>query len=896
MGTHGRMHSNTVSGERPDIQLTRPDAPRRNSDGATQGGGVARMSTTKIVAPTPVDEEKKASLALDDFKSTGGHEDSTSSSRSTPLVGNERHDHEHERRRAASATPIRGTPPPSRPSSAASASKAQQKSKDASSVTPGGHPRRFTVSGNGQIKPLTTTQQQQQQQPLQQQQNQQNQQNQQQQEQKPNHRPRTTSHSTTATTTTTTTPAVAKITSSDHPSRRGSAVTLASSDSDNRSLAAGSIATAVGAELATEKRNQEFHALFRSIPEDEVLLEDFGCALHKEILVQGRLYISENYLCFNANIFGWVTNLVIAFEDIVDIEKRTTALVIPNAIQVSTQSSKHFFTSFLSRDQAWDLMVDIWRYSRHPSNHSMDESYDDDDDDAYQCGDSDTITGSDASYDSEYASTDAASVTDDAKEDATPRTSNASRRRAKSESDARAQDASGPAAAPEQGTTGEHQAKKETDCICRGDHFDTVVMDKTYRGTLEAIYNLLYHSDFFNTFMLEKEKSGDLKIGDWQNGDGAPQTRTISYIKPLNGSIGPKQTQCNQEEKVLACDFKDSATILKITHTPDVPSGGSFCIKTKTCLTWAGYGRVRIFVTCKVDFSKSSWLKSTIEKASIDGQIGFYNNLDASLREYMKAHASEFGGEESEGRRRRKRRSRRHGRRGGPNQQNEHIQDKPLPPNPWQATIRQACLSAGEWVLDIGRQVYDLLAALDVRSSTLLCMLSLVVLNVFIATRMAHLERQLALLQQQPQFQQQQQQKESPWFSSNDPAGGAMADGQSDHAVIDDHVYNQALWDWLASLDPNANDSETVTVAVEPPDMDAMAKVDVFDRDAASADNTGHRARQLEHLFSTKKTKLKVEHNLQDIARLIRRAERNIGHVTQNVHRQRQMLQRQVAV
>lgn len=36
---------------------------------------------------------------------------------------------------------------------------------------------------------------------------------------------------------------------------------------------------------------------------------DFGCALQKEILLQGRIYISENHICFNANIFGWVTNV-----------------------------------------------------------------------------------------------------------------------------------------------------------------------------------------------------------------------------------------------------------------------------------------------------------------------------------------------------------------------------------------------------------------------------------------------------------------------------------------------------------------------------------------------------------------------------------------------------------
>ena len=36
---------------------------------------------------------------------------------------------------------------------------------------------------------------------------------------------------------------------------------------------------------------------------------DYGCALQREILIQGRLYISENHVCFHANIFGWITDV-----------------------------------------------------------------------------------------------------------------------------------------------------------------------------------------------------------------------------------------------------------------------------------------------------------------------------------------------------------------------------------------------------------------------------------------------------------------------------------------------------------------------------------------------------------------------------------------------------------
>src|SRR5688572_12590494 len=38
-------------------------------------------------------------------------------------------------------------------------------------------------------------------------------------------------------------------------------------------------------------------------------LKDYGCALQKEILIQGRIYVSLNHICFHANIFGWTTNV-----------------------------------------------------------------------------------------------------------------------------------------------------------------------------------------------------------------------------------------------------------------------------------------------------------------------------------------------------------------------------------------------------------------------------------------------------------------------------------------------------------------------------------------------------------------------------------------------------------
>jgi hypothetical protein len=61
--------------------------------------------------------------------------------------------------------------------------------------------------------------------------------------------------------------------------------------------------------LNYKQKNDDFKRLFKELPSNERLLVDYACAMQKEILAQGRMYISLNYMCFHANIFGWETNV-----------------------------------------------------------------------------------------------------------------------------------------------------------------------------------------------------------------------------------------------------------------------------------------------------------------------------------------------------------------------------------------------------------------------------------------------------------------------------------------------------------------------------------------------------------------------------------------------------------
>ncbi|XP_070699638.1 protein Aster-B-like [Pempheris klunzingeri] len=110
-----------------------------------------------------------------------------------------------------------------------------------------------------------------------------------------------------------------------------------------------------------KQRNEDFRKLFKQLPDSERLIVDYSCALQRDILLQGRLYLSENWICFYSNIFRWETLLMVRLKDICSMTKEKTARLIPNAIQLCTDNERHFFTSFGARDRTYMMMFRLWQ-------------------------------------------------------------------------------------------------------------------------------------------------------------------------------------------------------------------------------------------------------------------------------------------------------------------------------------------------------------------------------------------------------------------------------------------------------------------------------------------------------------------------------------------------------
>jgi hypothetical protein len=391
-----------------------------------------------------------------------------------------------------------------------------------------------------------------------------------------------------------------------------------------------------GFAVASSKRNRDFHQLFRSVPEDDYLIEDYSAALQRDILLHGRLYVSEGHICFSSNILGWVTNLVISFDELMSVEKKSTAVIFPNALVISTPHARNTFASFVARDSTYELLIGIWK-TNHPNlksslngvmldnagtgdkteladpddsdgesdEGSEDEIYDEDEED--EVG-SYTDAGAGSAAASEAGDT---PVNRKVSGNATPFPPLGSTTTLMKGVDNN--DASG-ATAPAGGDFPGPATHAPTECTEGAEHYERPLIDTTIPAPLGKVYSLIFgpaSTALMRKWLVDDQKSRELNYPEGGL-DNDHKTFSYNYIKPLNGPVGPKQTKCITTCTLTAFDLDRSVSVDCSTQTPDVPSGNVFTVRTRYCLMWGPGNSTRMIATCTIEWSGKSWLKSKI--------------------------------------------------------------------------------------------------------------------------------------------------------------------------------------------------------------------------------------------------------------------------------------------
>eukprot|EP00200_Dunaliella_tertiolecta_P008373 CAMPEP_0202378358 /NCGR_PEP_ID=MMETSP1127-20130417/17680_1 /ASSEMBLY_ACC=CAM_ASM_000462 /TAXON_ID=3047 /ORGANISM="Dunaliella tertiolecta, Strain CCMP1320" /LENGTH=812 /DNA_ID=CAMNT_0048976633 /DNA_START=173 /DNA_END=2611 /DNA_ORIENTATION=- len=113
--------------------------------------------------------------------------------------------------------------------------------------------------------------------------------------------------------------------------------------------------------LGVRHRTRSLCRVFGLPDPKEELFSEFHGALRKRVLLQGRVYVFANYVCFTSNpFFGYIKKTVIPFRKVKAIRKKTHCRV-PNSIEIETLSGKkEFFTNLLNRQDAFSIIFRCW--------------------------------------------------------------------------------------------------------------------------------------------------------------------------------------------------------------------------------------------------------------------------------------------------------------------------------------------------------------------------------------------------------------------------------------------------------------------------------------------------------------------------------------------------------
>ncbi|RCK55647.1 Membrane-anchored lipid-binding protein YSP2 [Candida viswanathii] len=386
---------------------------------------------------------------------------------------------------------------------------------------------------------------------------------------------------------------------------------------------------------ALKKRDKEFHQIFKKLPKDERLIDEFSCAFSKDILVQGKMYLSDHYICFNSNILGWVTNLIIPLQEVIQIEKKSTAVLFPNGMVIRTLHQKYVFATFLSRDTTFDIITNVWhrvmlensdidpkklqatlerKRRRANSNVSQFSSIGDESDDDLE-GSEDDDDGSMADDESGHE----ASLDDNEDDNSDDKGTDDS-------------DVNGASVAATSGSGKDGNTFKglpvvgplthaPTSTGYTKDSNETFIVEDTIKAPPGVVFLILFGPDTSKYIrILKEQKNFDITESSIKGLSKDNKERSYTYIKPLGGAIGPKQTKCVIEDKVIEYLPDKYYEVEQTTQTPDVPSGNSFKVITKIFLSWAANNETKIYIVTSIEWSGKSWIKGAIEKGTIDGQ------------------------------------------------------------------------------------------------------------------------------------------------------------------------------------------------------------------------------------------------------------------------------------
>eukprot|EP01026_Neomeris_dumetosa_P038110 TRINITY_DN3100_c0_g1_i12.p1 TRINITY_DN3100_c0_g1~~TRINITY_DN3100_c0_g1_i12.p1 ORF type:complete len:629 (-),score=76.10 TRINITY_DN3100_c0_g1_i12:220-2106(-) len=370
--------------------------------------------------------------------------------------------------------------------------------------------------------------------------------------------------------------------------------------------------------LRVHQRSEELRKFFR-LPKGESLLEEFHCALKKTFLFQGRMHVFERYICFYANVFGIVKKRIIPITDVREVVRKRH-YGFPNSIQIMTVDNKlDFFTSFIARDEAFQLILTTWKqiksnrsYSSEFAQSSRDSTNNTQDEEIQPKQHTRSITydyGADSSQPQtifEMRGTDQISPSDQYQED--------------DEEDQEDTD-------EDAELTPENWQFFNKEAPEIHDQMQLLIDVELKLSTVGFAAEIL--SDTSSVFHEYHNQRGDrnLHITPWKKTPAIGHVRDLIFVSQVTSRVGPSQTSCSQIQR--ASFYREEHLVFETSQVmSDIPFGDSFTVETRWDLVNLDSNTCRLTIHCHIPFSKKIMWRRIIESSAI-------KELDQSLKQFV---------------------------------------------------------------------------------------------------------------------------------------------------------------------------------------------------------------------------------------------------------------------
>lgn len=370
---------------------------------------------------------------------------------------------------------------------------------------------------------------------------------------------------------------------------------------------------------------KEFQSMF-GLGEDEELLDSFMCALRKRILLQGRMYVFTGHVCFSSSLFGYHKVKSIPIHSILSLRKMKN-VGFPNSVEIvwkdGNSVKKEFFTSFLSREEAFKLILSLWEGSMCTNVFTVKQ----DDGETKREGDrSSEESSSNMSGDmsSPVGGHDKANEPLKMLEDHIMML--------------------------EMKNVEKEDKKPFGEILTPREGGDTALSMHPFAATLSAQppppvspvmqkvmeYSLPVHpKEFYDTFLSSKsdffvefhaaQGHKDIKLTPWDDHSSIGPVRDLSFVTALKGfRIGPSEALCHQTHRVGV--YQGSHTVFETSQVmSDIPYGDHFKVETR----WDIYPDKKgtgstLVIHIAVPFTKNTMWKKFIEKGVTESLLEAY--------------------------------------------------------------------------------------------------------------------------------------------------------------------------------------------------------------------------------------------------------------------------------